>query len=43
MLASAYLRLARLPMGLLINFNAAILRGQIRRFVRAPPTIAPGL
>ena len=30
-----YLRLGSYPLGLLVNFNAAVLRGQIQRFVRS--------
>jgi GxxExxY protein len=30
-----YLRLGGYPLGLLVNFNAPILRGQIQRYVRS--------
>ncbi|HSO30872.1 MAG TPA: GxxExxY protein [Labilithrix sp.] len=30
-----YLRVGQLPLGLLINFNSATLRGQIQRYVRS--------
>ncbi|MDB4936928.1 MAG: hypothetical protein JWP87_3900 [Labilithrix sp.] len=36
-----YLRIGKFPMGLLVNFHSAILRGQIRRFVRSSALTVP--
>lgn len=36
-----YLRLSRLPVGLLINFNVPLLRHGLKRFALTPPNSAP--
>lgn len=38
--AITYLRLARVPLALVVNFHAPTLRGQIRRFVNRAPDLA---
>jgi GxxExxY protein len=39
--AITYLRLTNAPLALVVNFHAATLRGQIRRFVNRAPELSP--